>query len=177
MAKRFIKNANRHDPYKNFKFHLVWEGKTVMGVSKVSALKRETEVVKHRDGDDDSTGHKSPGRTNYDVLTVERGVIHDPEFGAWATMVHRSPGGTSMHLAQHKKNLTLEVLNEKGRVVDRYLLYGCRISKCTAIPDLNAKANDVAIESLTIELDGWDRDSDTKEPNEADAAVKPDPAI
>jgi phage tail-like protein len=168
MAKGFIKNAKRFDPYKNFKFRILWDDKPVMGVSKVSALKRTTELVKHRDGGDNSTDHKSPGRTSYDAITVERGLTHDPEFEAWANKVHPYSGDTAMDLAAYKKNLTLEMMNEKGHVVYRYFLFDCWVSEYTAIPELNANANAVAIESLKIELEGWDRDKDTKEPNEAD---------
>jgi phage tail-like protein len=168
MAKGFVKNAKRVDPYKNFKFRILWDDKPVMGVSKVGALKRTTEVVKHRDGGDNSTDHKSPGRTTYDAITVERGITHDPEFEAWANKVHPYSGDTAMDLAAYKKNLTLEMMNEKGHVVYRYFLYDCWVSEYNAIPELNANANAVAIESLKIELEGWDRDKDTKEPNEAD---------
>jgi len=168
MAKGFVKNAKRFDPYKNFKFRLVWDGKPVMGISKVGALKRTTEVVKHRDGGDNSTDHKSPGRTSYDAISVERGITHDPEFEAWANKVHPYSGDTAMDLAAYKKNLTLEMMNEKGHVAYRYFLYDCWVSEYTAMPELNANANAVAIESLKIELEGWDRDKDTKEPNEAD---------
>lgn len=168
MAKGFVKNAKRFDPYKNFKFRLVWDGKPVMGISKVSALKRTTEVVKHRDGGDNSTDHKSPGRTSYDAITVERGLTHDPEFEAWSNKVHPYSGDSAMDLAAYKKDLTLEMMNEKGHVVYRYFLYDCWVSEYTAIPELNANANAVAIESMKIELEGWDRDKDTKEPNEAD---------
>jgi len=168
MAKGFVKNAKRVDPYKNFKFRLLWDDKPVMGISKVGALKRTTEVVKHRDGGDNSTDHKSPGRTSYDAISVERGITHDPEFEAWANKVHPYSGDTAMDLAAYKKNLTLEMMNEKGHVVYRYFLYDCWVSEYNAIPELNANANAVAIESLKIELEGWDRDKDTKEPNEAD---------
>jgi phage tail-like protein len=172
MAKGFVKNAKRVDPYKNFKFRLLWDDKPVMGISKVGALKRTTEVVKHRDGGDNSTDHKSPGRTSYDAITVERGITHDPEFEAWANKVHPYSGDTAMDLAAYKKNLTLEMMNEKGHVVYRYFLYDCWVSEYTAMPELNANANAVAIESLKIELEGWDRDKDTKEPNEADDVPK-----
>ena len=70
----------RFDPYKNFKFRVKWDGRYVAGVSKVGALKRTTEVVKHREGGDPSTSRKSPGRTKYEAITLERGVTHDVEF-------------------------------------------------------------------------------------------------
>jgi phage tail-like protein len=166
MAKGFVINANRVDPYKNFKFQISWDGKTVLGVSKVSALKRTTEVVKHRDGGDNSTDHKSPGRTSYDAITLERGLTHDPEFEAWANKVHPYSGDAAMDLANFKKELVLEVMNEKGTTVFRYFLHNCWVSEFTAIPELNANANAVAIESLKIELEGFERDPDTKETKE-----------
>jgi len=58
----FTVNPQRHDPYKNFKFRVKWDGQYVAGVSKVTGLKRTTEVVKHRQGGDPSTSRKSPGR-------------------------------------------------------------------------------------------------------------------
>src|SRR5437867_10956674 len=109
MAKGFIKNANRVDPYKSFKFRVKWDGKVVLGVSKVSALKRTTEVVKHRDGGDPSTDHKSPGRTTYDAVTMERGLTHDHELEKWANMVHAYAGDPAMDLANSKQELTLEM--------------------------------------------------------------------
>ncbi len=169
MATGFTKNPHRFDPYKNFKFRVSWDGKTVLGVSKVSALKRTTEVVKHREGGENSTDHKSPGRTTYDSVTMERGITHDPEFEKWANLVHPYAGDAAMDLVNYKKELTLEMMNEKGHVVYRYFLHRCWISEFTALPELNANANAVAIESLKIELEGWERDVSTQEPKESDA--------
>ena len=166
MANGFIVNAHRFDPYKNYKFRVVWDGRTVLGVSKVGVLKRTTEVVKHRSGGENSTDHKSPGRTTYDSLTMERGVTHDPEFEKWANLVHPFSGDTAMDLANYKKELTLEVLNEKGHVAKRFFLHNCWVSEFTAVPDLDANANAVAIETIKIELEGWERDVQTKEPDE-----------
>jgi phage tail-like protein len=167
MANGFVKNANRHDPYKNFKFTVLWDGKEVLGVSKVSALKRTTEVVKHRSGGENSTDHKSPGRTTYEGITLERGLTHDPEFEKWANLVHPYSGDAAMDLAHYKKELVLEVKNERGQVALRYFLHDCWVSEYTAVPDLDANANAVAIEMMKIELEGWDRDVSTQEPNEA----------
>lgn len=162
----FIANTHRYDPYKNFKFRILWDGKSVLGVSKVSALKRTTEVVKHRSGGDDSHDRKSPGRSSYEAVTLERGLTHDPEFEKWANTVHSLNGDPAMDLAGYKKDLTLEVMNEKGQVAFRYFLRRCWVSEYTAMPDLDANANAIAIEHLKIELEGWERDLDTTEPSE-----------
>jgi phage tail-like protein len=167
VAKGFVVNAHRFDPYKNYKFRALWDGRVVLGVSKVGALKRTTEVVKHRDGGDNSTDRKSPGRTTYEAITLERGITHDLEFEKWANLVHQFNGDASMDLVNYKKELTLEVMNEKGHVAKRYFLHRCWVSELTAVPDLDANANAIAIESIKIEMEGWERDPETKEPNEA----------
>jgi phage tail-like protein len=169
MATGFVKNAHRIDPYKNYKFRIIMDGRPVLGVSKAGSLKRTTEVVKHREGGENSTDHKSPGRTTYEGLTLERGITHDREFENWANQVHPYAGDASMDLVNYKKPLTLEVMNEKGHVAFRYFLHDCWVSEYTAMPDLDANANAVAIESIKIELEGWERDPDTKEPDEASA--------
>lgn len=163
----FTVNTHRIDPYKNFKFRVVMDGKVVLGVSKVGALKRTTEVVKHRSGGDNSFDHKSPGRTSYEPVTMERGITHDRAFRDWAAQVHSYQGDPSMDLVNYKKDLTLEVLNERGQVAIRYFLYRCWVSSCTEVPDLDANANATAIESLTIEYEGHLRDESTTEPSEA----------
>lgn len=169
MPTGFTVNAHRIDPYKNFKFRLVWDGKVVLGVSKVSPLKRTTEVVTHRDGGDNSRDHKSPGRTTYEAVTLERGITHDPEFEAWANLIHSASGDPSMDLKNFRKDVTLEFMNERGLVVKRYFLYRTWVSEFTALPDLDANANAVAIESLKLELESWERDLETKEPDESAA--------
>src|SRR3954453_6371558 len=162
----FVVNATRVDPYKNFKFRVLWDGKTVLGVSKVGSLKRTTEVVKHRSGGENSHDHKSPGRSSFEAVTLERGVTHDAEFEKWANLVHQFNGDPLMDLAGYKKELTLEVMNEKNQVAKRYFLHACWVSEYSAMPDLDANANAVAIEHLKIELEGWERDLDTTEPSE-----------
>ena len=162
----FTKNPRRKDPYKSYKFRIKWDKKTVLGVSKVSALKRTTEVVTYRSGGDNSRNSKSPGQTTYDGITCERGITHDLEFEKWANKVHPYEGDKAMDLAGCYKNLTLEVMNEKGHVVMRYFLFGCWVSEFTALPDLDASGNAIAIESIKIELEAWKRDPATKEPDE-----------
>jgi phage tail-like protein len=167
MPTGFTKNAHRVDPYKTYKFRVLWDGKAVLGVSKVGQLHRTTTVVPHRSGGENSTDHKSPGRTQYEGLTMERGITHDLEFEAWANKVHPYAGDSAMDLVGYKKELTLEVMNEKGQVALRYFIHGAWVSEFTAIPQLDANANSVAIETIKIEMDGWERDKDTQEPNEA----------
>lgn len=170
MANGFTVNAHRVDPYKNFKFRLKnADGVTVLGVSKVSPLKRTTEVIRHRSGNDNSHDSPSPGRTTYEAITLERGITHDLEFERWANLVHPYAGDPAMDLVAYKQELTLEVMNEKGHVALRYFLHACWVSEFTATPDLDANANATAVEMAKLELEGWDRDPATVEPDEASA--------
>jgi len=165
---QFSVNANRFDPYKNFKFRVKWDGRYVAGISKMGALKRTTEVVDHRDGADPSIVRKSPGQTKYEPITLERGVTHDPEFESWANKVWNisSSLGTEVSLADFRKDIILEVYNEAGQKVIAYNVYRCWVSEYQALPEFDASANAVAIETLTLQHEGWERDDSVKEPKE-----------
>jgi phage tail-like protein len=164
----FTVNAQRFDPYKNFKFRLKWDGRYVAGISKVSALKRTTEVVKHRDGGDPSTSRKSPGRTEFDAITLERGVTHDPDFEAWAAKVWQIGAGlgAEVSLADFRKDVILDFFNEAGQLAISYKIYRAWVSEYQALPDLDANANAVAIQHIKLENEGWERDISTTEPTE-----------
>ncbi|HEY1345694.1 MAG TPA: phage tail protein [Streptosporangiaceae bacterium] len=165
---QFSVNAQRFDPYKNFKFRLKWDGRYVAGISKVSALKRTTEVVKHRDGGDPSTSRKSPGRNEYEAITLERGVTHDTEFENWAGKVWNVAAGlgAEVSLKDFRKDVIIEVYNEAGQLALSYRVYRCWVSEYQAVPDLDANANAVAIQHLKLENEGWERDVAVPEPLE-----------
>jgi phage tail-like protein len=153
-------------PYKSFKFLIRWDGKVVAGMSKMKSLKRTTEVVKHRSGGDSSTSYKSPGRTKYEAITLERGVTLDPAFDSWASSVWRYGAalGSEVSLENFRKDLYLEQLNEAGQTVVRYKVHRCWVSEYQALPDLDAGANAVAIQHLKLENEGWERDAAVAEP-------------
>lgn len=165
---QFAVNTHRFDPYKNFKFRIKWDGKYVAGISKVGALKRTTEVVEHREGGDPSTSRRSPGRTKYEAITLERGITHDLEFEIWANKVWLGGAGlgAEVSLKDFRKDLILEVYNETGQVVLAYKIFRCWVSEFQAMPDLDANANAVAIQTLKLENEGWERDRDVSEPAE-----------
>ena len=164
---QFAVNPSRVDPYKNFKFRVKWDNKVVAGVSKVSALKRSTEVVEHREGGDPSQSHKSPGRTKYEAITLERGVTHDSAFEAWANKVSQySVANAGVSLKDFRKDIRIEILNEAGTVTHAFFVYRCWVSEYQALPDLDANANAVLIEHLVLENEGWERDVAVVEPAE-----------
>jgi phage tail-like protein len=164
----FTTNAQRFDPYKNFKFRVKWDGRYVAGVSKVGTLKRTTEVVRHREGGDPSSTRKSPGKTDYDPIQLERGVTHDPDFERWANKVWNfgSGLGSETSLKDFRKDLIIEVYNEAGQLAIAYKVYRCWPSEFQSLPELDANANAVAIQHLKLENEGWERDYDVTEPVE-----------
>jgi phage tail-like protein len=165
---QFTVNASRFDPYRNYKFRVWWDGRYVAGVSKVGALKRTTEVVKHREGGDPSSSRKGPGRTEYEAVTLERGVTHDKVFEEWASRVWHFGGGLGKEssLKDFRKDIIIEVYNEAGQKVIAYNVFRCWVSEYQALPDLDANANAVAIQHLKLENEGWERDVAVQEPAE-----------
>ena len=164
----FTVNPTRFDPYQPFKFRVKWDGRYVAGVSKVGSLKRTTEVVKHREGGDPSSSRKSPGRTEYEAITLERGVTHDTEFEKWANKVWNfgSGLGAEVSLKDFRKDISIEVYNEAGQKVLAYNLFRCWVSEFQSLPDLDANANATAIQTIKLENEGWERDTAVVEPTE-----------
>jgi len=162
--------VKRYDPYKNFKFAVIYNSVQVAAVSKVSGLKKTTEVVKHREGADPSTSRKSPGRTEFDAVTLERGVTADRDFEKWANQVwffqNQAPNESA--LAGFRRDITIELRNEAGQPVLRYFLYRCWVSEYQALSDLDANANAVAIEHIKLENEGWKRDPELQIEDEPD---------
>jgi phage tail-like protein len=165
---QFVVNPRRFDPYKDFRFRVKWDGRYVAGVSKVSALKRTTEVVEHREGGDPTFSRKSPGRTSYEAITLERGVTHDLEFERWANKVWNlgAAAGGQVSLEDFRKEVILDLFNEAGQIVLSYQIFRAWVSEYQALPDLDANANAVAIQMLKLENEGWLRDVSVVEPAE-----------
>src|SRR5205823_2611505 len=172
---QFTVNAQRFDPYKNFKFRVRWDGRYVAGISKVGMLKRTTEVVKHREGGDPSSSRKAPGRTEYEAITLERGVTHDPEFEKWANRVWQLGAGlgAEVSLRDFRKDILLEVYNEAGQLALTYKIYRCWVSEYQAQADLDANANAVLIQHIKLENEGWERDLTIPEPLEPKFTIPP----
>ena len=168
----FTVNTYRLNPYMNFKFVVSWQSQPggpfqpVAGISKVSGLKRTTEVVDFRDGGDFSSPRKAPGRSKFDPITLERGVTHDVAFEQWANGVWdyqnaQAPAAQrtmEVSLANFRRELMISLLNKAGQTVLSYWVYRAWVSEYQALPDLDANANAVAIQHIKIENEGWLRD-------------------
>ena len=161
---QFTVNATRFDPYKSFMFRIRWDGQYVAGLSKMSALKRSTDPVVHRDGADPSHERKSPGKSKFDAVTLERGLTHDDAFEQWANLIHSVDNPIS--LKHFRKDVVVDVFNEADQKVLSYKLYRCWVSEYQALPALDAGTAAVAIETIKPELESWERDTAVTEPTE-----------
>jgi phage tail-like protein len=165
---QFSVNPARFDPYKNFKFRVKWDGKYVAGVSRMSALRRITEVLEHREGGDPSSSRRSPGRTRYEPITLERGVTHDTEFEKWANKVwnYGSGLGAEVSLKDFRKDIIIELYNEAGQKAIAYKVYRCWVSEYQALPELDANSSAIAFQRIVLQNEGWERDYEVPEPTE-----------
>ncbi len=166
MAK-FTVNAQRFDPYRNFKFRIKWDGQYVAGLSKCSALKKTTEMVEWREGGDPSSSRKLPGKTKYDAITLTAGVTHDTAFESWANLVNNFQGDAAMSLKNFRKDIVIDVFNEAGQKAISYKVYRCWVAEYQALPELDAGGNAVMIQTIKLENEGWERDTSVTEPTES----------
>jgi len=165
---QFTVNPHRFDPYKGFKFRVKWDGKYIEGISRVSGLTRTTEVVEHREGGDPSMVRRSPGQTRYEPITLERGRTHDAAFEQWANKVWNFGAGlgSEVSLKDFRKDILIELYNEAGQLVMAFKVYRCWPSSYTTLSDLEANDTLVAVESMILQHEGWERDYEITEPTE-----------
>lgn len=162
----FTVNTQRFDPYKNFKFRVKWDGRYIPAITRVSGLTRVTGVIENREGGDPSSSRKSPGLTQFEPITLERGLTEDTSFEAWANLVwmYGASLGSEVALNEFRKDIYIEFYNEAGQLVKAFKVYRCWPSEYTALPDLDANANAIAIEHIKLENEGWERDTSVVEP-------------
>jgi phage tail-like protein len=166
-APTFPVNAHEYDPYRTFKFQVLIDGQPVAALKKMTALKRKTEPVKWRSAGDPSTERIVPGGTTFEPVTLEQGLTHDVGFEQWANLVNNREGDAAMSLVNFRKDVVINVLNLQGAVAISYKLFRAWVSDFTAIPDLDAATmNAIAIQSVTLQHEGWARDTAISEPVE-----------
>lgn len=167
-APLFNVNAHRYDPYRTFKFQVLIDGQPVAGVKKMGALKKKTETVKWRSAGDPSHERILPGGTSYEPVTLEQGLTHDPVFENWANLVNNIEGDGAVSLKNFRKDIVINVMNLQGVVALSYKLFRAWVSDFQALPDLDAGAmNAVGIQTITLQHEGWQRDTAVGEPSES----------
>jgi phage tail-like protein len=166
----FPANMTRFDPYKSYRF-LVYFTTTsptvpVAAVSKVTGLKRSSDVIEYKEGGN-AIILKGLGRTKYEPITLERGLTQDKAFEAWANAAQMlDHGSPSTSLAKLRQEVSITLLNEEAQPVLRWLVHRCWVSEYQALPDLDAGGNTIAIEHIKLENEGWERDLTLAEPTE-----------
>jgi len=166
-APMFPANAHRYDPYRTFMFQVIVDGTPVAGLRKMSVLKKSTEAVKWRSAGDAAHERVMPGGTSYEPITLEQGLTHDPVFENWANLVNNIQGNAAMSLVNFRKDIVLNVLNLQGSLAISYKVYGAWVSEFQALPEFDAGSmNTVGIQTLTLQHNGWERDTSVTEPTE-----------
>ncbi len=169
---RMNASTNRFDPYRNFRFKVKWDGQYVAGLSKMTALKRSTEMTEWHEAGENIVSRKLPGKTKYEAVTLEAGVTYDTAFEDWANLVNDFASHSITSLGEFRKNVTLDVFNEAGQKVLSYNLYRAWVSEYQALPDLDAGANAVAITNVKLEYEWFERDPAVNEaPNQGPARI------
>jgi phage tail-like protein len=164
----FVVNTSRYDPYKSYRFLVYFGTDTtpVAAVSKVTALKRVSDVIEYKEG-----GYniilKGLGRTKYDPITLERGVTQDTGFITWADATQKlDQGHPTTSLANLRREIRIQLLNEAGQAVHGYIVHRCWVSEFQALPDLDAGASAIALEHIKLENEGWEVDPSVVEVKE-----------
>ncbi len=149
-------SAQRTDPIRVFKFKVYFDGADPVAlVSKMSALKMSTEPVPWREGGDNNTQRNLPGKSKYEAITFEQGLILDSTaFSEWVNQVNII-GADNIGTAKFRKDIKVEVSGLDGKTVLTYEMYGCWPSEFQALPELDANGNSVGIKTLKVECEGW----------------------
>lgn len=160
---RVTPNVGRFDPFRTFRFKVKWDGQYVAGLTKMGGLKRSTEMVEFREAGENITSRKLPGKTSYTAVTLEAGLTYDTAFEDWANLVNDFASHSVTSLAEFRKNITIDVFNEAGQKALSYNLYRCWVSEYQALPDLDAGANAVAITTIKLDYEWFERDLNVHE--------------
>jgi len=165
---QFSVNTSRLDPYKNFQFRIKWDGRYVAGVSSVRGLKQATEAVTRREGGVPGSDRKSPRRAQFEAVTLEHGVTHDPKFAAWASEARKlgKDVGVVTSIPDYRKDIIIEIFNDGGQKALSYRVFRCWVSEFQAQPAPPAHTNAVTIQTLKLENEGRKRDPDVTAPSE-----------
>ena len=170
MGKPFTVNINRFDPYKTYRFLVYFGTRTspVAAVSKVSGLKRSSDVIEYKEGGN-AIILKGLGRTKYEPITLERGVTHDTDFDD----LGQRRAGARQGLAQHVARRTCASESCASSCSTRRASR-CSATSCTAAgsrstrrcPISTPARNAIAIEHIKLENEGWEHDTTLTEPTE-----------
>ena len=143
MAKAIV-NPQRFDPYKNFKFRVTIDGITVATLNDATGLSPTPGSPKKK------SRKKMPGLQKFGNITLKRVAITDTKFLDWINDLFNLSETEAKNL---RKTMILEYCNEAGEVIASYRLINGWVTKLEG-PDLNAKGNEVVIETIELGYEG-----------------------
>jgi phage tail-like protein len=161
---RMTATTNRFDPFHNYRFRVKWDGQYVAGMTKMGALKRTTEMVEFREAGENIVSRKLPGKSSFQAVSLEAGITYDTAFEDWANLVNDFASHSITSIGEFRKNITVDVFNEAGIKALSYNLYRAWVSEYQALPDLDSSANAVAITTIKLEFEWFERDLAVHEP-------------
>ena len=158
---RFV-DPKKRDPFRNFNFRIVMGGIEVAACRKMSGLTGSIDVVKFRAGNNLASNEElSPGRTHYEPVTLEAGLTTDKEFERWALQLIRHDLITDIPKVSDpdfRREVEIFVYDiDHNRPVKKFVLHRAWVSKYTAMSELAAEANEVLIETIEIQHEGFQR--------------------
>lgn len=145
----------RNDPYACHNFEVVIngiseDGRSAKGsFSEVSGLEVEMDVIEYRNGSEEITVRKLPGLKKFTNITLKRGIIGDLTFWNWIL--------AGMNGSVQRAEMSITLLDDKHNPVTQWNLTRAWPCKWKG-PMLNAKGNEVAIETLEICHEGMSID-------------------
>jgi phage tail-like protein len=142
--------GQRKDPFRNFRFRLEIDGIQQAGFSEVTIPDTNSEVIDYRDGNEVTTARKLPGLTKHGNLTLKWGITDSMDIYNWRKKVEQGK------ISEARRNMAVVLLDEEGNDAARWEFAEAWPSKYDS-PDLNAKGNDVAIETLEIVFELMER--------------------
>lgn len=140
----------RDDPYGKYNFLVEIDGVTHAGFSEVEGLAGETGVIEYREGGDRaSSARLLPGISRYPRVALRRGFAGDPSLFEWWKRIRDG--------ALDRRDVSIVLLDERREVAARWLLRRAWPARYEG-PALDAKANEVAIETLELVHEGLELD-------------------
>lgn len=142
---------DRIDPYRSSRFKLEIQGIVQAGFSECTGFDTTTDVVEYREGNDPSSSmRKLPSTTKYSNITLKWGLSDSKELFDWRKQVIEG------NIKDARRNISIVVLDELGQEKIRWNFVNAWPSKYDPA-DLNAKGNDVAIETMELVHEGMTR--------------------
>jgi phage tail-like protein len=143
-----VATGTRVDPYRNFNFLLEIDGITQAGFADCTGFGASTDPIEYREGGENKTVRKLPGLTKFNNVTLKWGLTDSRELYDWYRDI--------VNGKIQRKNGSIVCLDTEGAEKVRWNFFSAWPTKWDA-PDFSAKANDIAIDSLDLAVEGLER--------------------